>query len=69
MLITNEIIREDIENFNKRIRDAKTKLKDLPEGYLSYQEHKKREKKRHILESEIEHVKRLIHIAKEGLAA
>lgn len=65
--LTTESILKDIEGFQARISEAKNKLAGLPGGYLSYPEHKKREKQRRELEDEIDHVKILIGYAEEAL--
>jgi hypothetical protein len=67
LILTDDDIREDIRGFERRIQDAKDKLAALPEGYLPYQEHKKREKARRVLEDDVAHVRRIIHIAEESL--
>ena len=65
--LTNADIREDIREFKQRIQTAREKLAELPEGYLPYTEHKKREKQRRDLQAEIEHVQKLIRYAGEVL--
>ena len=65
--LTPEDIEQDIENFLTRIEQAKAKLANLPTGYFPYSEHKKREKQRRDLQTEIKHVENLIRIAQEGL--
>lgn len=65
-LLTDEDIRKDIRGFEKRIQEAKAKLAKLPETVRPWQARKKLKEKRRILTSEIEHVKRLITIAKEA---
>ena len=62
-----EDIKQDIEGFRNRISVAREKLTSLSTGYLSYPEHKKREKIRLGLENEIEHVRNLIKIARQAL--
>ena len=66
-VLTDQEILEDIEDFKDRISDARQKLADLPEGYLPYSEHRKREKKRQDLQDDIEHIEKLISIARETL--
>jgi len=67
LILTNDEIREDIEKFNERIQDAKAKLAALPATAATWQARKSLKEQRHILNSEIEHVKRLIGIAEEAL--
>lgn len=68
MDITIADIEKDIENFKNRIFTAQSKLELLPVGFLPFTEHKKREKRRYDMESEIEHVEGLIRLAREGIA-
>ena len=67
MILTDEDILQDIENFKKRIQDAKAKLAKLPETAETWPARKKLDEKRRILTSEIEHVKRLIGIAEGAI--
>ena len=67
MDITIADIEKDIENFKKRIATEQAKLELLPVGFLSYPQHKRREKKRQDLQAEIKHVQELIAIAQEAL--
>jgi len=46
---------------------ARKKLVELPKGYLPYQRHKKREQQRRDSQAEIDHVRRLIGYAREGI--
>jgi len=69
MDITIADIEKDIENFKKRIATEQAKLELLPVGFLSYPQHKRREKKRQDLQAEIKHVQGLIAIAQEALTA
>ena len=62
-IITDQEIREDIQNFEKRISAAQAKLESLPEGHLG----KKREQQRRLLEGEIEPIQKLIGYATEAL--
>ncbi|MFH2046067.1 MAG: hypothetical protein ABIK92_13070 [Pseudomonadota bacterium] len=57
----------DLENYNKRIADARAKLSELPSGYLDYKEFKKREKLKHDYQEEINHVNFLISLANTAL--
>ncbi|NQT70088.1 MAG: hypothetical protein HQ552_10955 [Desulfobacteraceae bacterium] len=66
-ILTTEEIKQDIEGFQARIDAARKKLAMLPGGRLAYPEHKKREMHRRQLESEIEHVHKLIGYATEAL--
>jgi hypothetical protein len=67
LILTDKDILQDIENFKKRIQDAKFKLSELPATAGAWQAQKKLQEKRRILTSEIEHVKGLIGIAEEAL--
>lgn len=66
-LLTDYEVREDLEGFYERLQITRSKLAELPEGYLPNKEHKKREKARRILNDEIRHVNKLINIAQEAL--
>lgn len=66
--VTRKSIEQDIETFKDRIEQARSKLSKLPKGFLPYPEHKKREKQKKAFKAEIEHVQKLISIAREGLA-
>jgi len=68
MNLTVEQIEKDITEFQNRIAKAKTDLAALPEGYLPFKQHKRREKQRRDLKSEIEHVNILIGYAREGIS-
>ena len=68
-IITDKTILEDIREFEKRIQTAENKLAEIPQGYLPYYVHKKQEEQQRILLAEIAHVKKLIHIAREGLSS
>jgi len=61
-------IEKDITEFQNRIAKAKTDLAELPKGYLPIKKHKRREKQRRDLKSEIEHVNILIGYAREGIS-
>jgi hypothetical protein len=65
--LTKEDVLNDIERFEKRIQITQEKLTALPQKATGYKERKKLKFKRRILRQEIEHVKRLIAIAKETL--
>lgn len=65
--MTPKTIREDMRGFEQRIQVAREKLAMLPEGYLPYPQHKKREKQRQDLRSEIKHVQKMTGYAKEAL--
>jgi predicted nucleic acid-binding Zn-ribbon protein len=67
LILTDDDIREDIREFEKRIQDARDKLATLPETATTLKARKKLKEKRYILTSEIEHVKRLVSIAEEAL--
>lgn len=65
--LTGQEIEQDITGFKARISAAQSKLESLPDGYLDFKKHKKREQQRRELEGEIEHIKNLIKIATEAL--
>ncbi|UCE55763.1 MAG: hypothetical protein JSV31_10015 [Desulfobacterales bacterium] len=65
--LTTKDILSDIEGFKERIYKAQQKLQILPKNSPGPQERKRMKFKRRILEQEIDHVKRLIRIAKEAL--
>jgi hypothetical protein len=67
LLLTNDMILEDIKNYEKRIRDAKAKLSDMPETAGTWKGQKKVNHKKKILQDEIKHIKRLVLIAEEAL--
>jgi len=67
IILTNEMILEDIAEFQSRIQVVRRKLAKLPAGHLPYPEHKKREKQRKDLQAEIEHVQKMIGYAREAL--
>lgn len=60
-------IEQDIRIFQERIEKAKGKLSRLPTHRLPFAEHKKREKLRRELLTEIIHVEGLIKIARKGI--
>ena len=65
--LTRHDILKDIENFQKRIDAAKAKLDMIPNGYLQYNEHRKREVSKQSYLDEISHCRRLIKYAEEAL--
>jgi hypothetical protein len=67
-IITDAELQQDLVDLYDRLQIARSKLNNLPVGYLPHKEHKKRGQKRRILNDEIEHVKRLIGIAEEALS-
>jgi predicted nucleic acid-binding Zn-ribbon protein len=67
MNLTITDIKKDIRAFEKRIQDAKDKLSELPGAADTLQDRQNLKGKRHILNSEIDHVERLIGIAEEAL--
>ena len=67
MILTDEDIKQDIAGFEARIQEAQDKLDMIPNGYLPYNEHRKREAARQAYADEIAHVKRLIGYAREAL--
>ncbi len=66
MDLTDSEIKEDIQEFEKRISAAREKIDDLPEGRLPFGEHKKRELQRRQFEDDIRHIEKLIGYAKEA---
>jgi len=67
MNLTVEQIEKDIVGFQSRIAKAKNELAGLPEGYLQFKQHKRREKQRRDLQAEVTHVNILIGYAQEGI--
>ena len=65
--LTDKDILADIREFQKRIQTARDKLAALPEGHLPRKDHKKREKQRLELSTEVKHCTALIGYAEEGL--
>jgi hypothetical protein len=65
--LTNEMILDDIAEFQNRIKSAREILAELPTGYLTYPENKNREKQRRDLEAEIRHVQKMMGYAQEAL--
>ena len=61
-------IRADIEEYQRRIKQAQAELAGLPGGFLPYPEHKKREKIRRDCESDIKHYSQLIVYATTGIS-
>lgn len=68
MILTNEDILQDIENYERRIQAAQDKLAALAPTAGTWQARKKLKEKQYILGSEIRHVNKLIDIARGGLA-
>ena len=67
IILTNDMILDDIAGFKQRIQTARKKLAALPATAIDWKEHKKIKSKKHELKSEISHVKQLIGYAKEAL--
>jgi len=67
MSISIQDIQNEIKGFKQRIEKARAELAGLPEGYLPYQEHKRRERIRREGEAEIEHCKQLVLYGMEGI--
>ena len=65
--ITDEGIRQDIEQFRERISKAQAKLNELPDTAWTPKDRKKLKTQRKVLVDEIAHVKGLINIAEEAL--
>jgi len=68
MNLTVEQIEKDIAGYEARIQTAQAELAVLPEGYLPFKQHKRREKQRRNLQGEIKHVNILIRYAREGIS-
>jgi hypothetical protein len=66
--ITITDVEKDIQRYQARMSTARSKLADLPTGYLPYQEYKKREKQRRELQADIKHLQQLMNYANEGVA-
>jgi len=67
MNLTISDIEKDISGFRARIQMAQNELAALPEGYLPFKQHKRREKQQRDLQVEIKHVNILIGYAIEGI--
>ena len=67
MDLTAKDIKADIKDLKNKIATARKKLKSLPTGYIPYTEHRKRERERCRLLNEVDHLKDVIKIAREGL--
>ena len=68
MNLTIDDIEADIEDFQGRIAEARSKLKALPSGRLPFEEYRTVKKQRQSLESDIKHLERLIGYASEGIS-
>ena len=66
-MLTAQQVEQDFKQWQARLDKAQQVLVELPKGRLPYPEHKKREKRRRQNEAEIQHVKGLFRIAREGL--
>ena len=67
LILTDQEIKEDIEEFQFRISIARQKIIDLPAGHIPVADHKKREKIRRDLQDDIRHIEKMISIALEAL--
>ena len=67
LILTNDMILDDIAEFQNRIQISREKLAALPATAIDWKEHKKIKAKRNEMESEISHIKILIGYAKEAL--
>jgi hypothetical protein len=65
--LTGDDILKNIEAYEKRIRNAREKLSELPAAGSTLKELKKIKNKRRALLSEIDHVRGLISMAEEAL--
>ncbi len=65
--ISIEAIERDIKIFKERIEQAQEKLAGLPKTAGAYRDRNKLEVKRHALEQEVDHIRKLIQIAREGI--
>ena len=66
-MLTQKQIEQDFKQWQARLDKAQRVLVELPKGRLPYPEHKRRENRRQQNESEIQHLKGLFRIAREGL--
>ena len=60
-------IQKDIAEYKDRIHLAKSRLSELPEGYLQLKRHKVREKQRNEYKSDIKYYSQLVSYAVEGI--
>ncbi len=58
-ILTDQEIKEDIQNYEQRIVAVRKKLESLPAGRLPFPEHKRREKQRRELQADLTHVKKI----------
>lgn len=65
--LTDEMVLNEIESFEDRIKIAKLALASLPATAANYKDRKKIQVRRRVLQDEINHVYRLISIAKEAM--
>ncbi len=68
LILTNDMILEDIRGFEKRIQGAKGQLSKLQETAETWETRKKLKEKRKILTDEIKHVRNLIGIGADALS-
>ena len=67
LILTNDMVLDDIAGFQTRIHIAREKLDALPATAIDWKEHKKIKAKRRELKGDISHIKKLIGYAKEAL--
>ena len=67
LMLTNDMLLDDIAGFEQRIQAAREKLDALPTTAIDNKDLVAQTIKKHELESEISHVKKLIGYAKEAL--
>ena len=67
LMLTNDMLLDDIAGFEQRIQAAREKLDALPAAVINWKDHKKIKTKRRELESDIKHIRGLISIAEEAL--
>jgi hypothetical protein len=67
LILTEQDIERDIAGFKDRVLLTRNKLVNLPSGFLTYHEHKLREKQRRDLLADIQHIQKMIEIASKAL--
>ena len=65
--LTDKMILEEISELQGKINAARQKLADLPNKFIAYDQHRKRERLRRELTGEIESLKIMISYAKQAI--
>jgi len=65
--LTETEIREDVQMYQDRIKEAQLRLAGLPASVATYNERKRLQAQRRALNQDIEHIKGLIRIAEAAL--